>query len=748
MNNSYHQEEYLKLFLDELDEQVQNLEKEILKLEENADQETIESVFRIVHTIKGNSKAIGFENLAVLTHHLENILEDVRSDSLILNADIIELILKCIDRIQIIKNSIVKSEENNINILDLIQALKKFEQNKSEVSPPDKTSHNFTEKKNSHVAEKTLESGEENFDIASLSKKCGAEQLEQLKEISKNTPLFYARIKLAKDCSMKYPRAFIVIQTILEKGEVIFTLPPIEAIKNEEFGQEFEIFFTSNLDVKSIQHLLEHIYEISSIFVIPWMRENLHPIEYDPQHVPMTSQEQANINIEDQPEEKSSLSAVPFQDEEKVLMKNVTEPQTKVQKEIEEKSAKIESPQSVRVDVSHLDVMMNLVGELIVDRTQIDNLKSNFDAKDLTSKSRGLYETFDHISQVTNDLKDQVMKIRIMPLTTIFDRFPRIVRDIAHHLKKEVRLEMTGGDVELDRSVIEVMDQPFIHIIRNALDHGIESPEERERLGKPRQGLIQIMARRVEDYIQVEIADDGAGIDIEKIKKTALEKGLLSQTTLQKMEDKEVLSLIFVNGLSTASEVSELSGRGVGMDVVRSNVLHLGGNIEIDSRKGKGSKFTLLFPLTLAVIKGLLVRCNENTFVIPLKDIVEMLYVKPSQIQKLQHEEAVIFREHTVPLFYLKTIFETKGNEQNSCDLQRCLVVIEMDGQYVGLVVDQLIAEQEVVIKSLSYYCGQVRGISGLTLLGDGTIALVLDVRSLLFSIWKGNLGILKKEVA
>ena len=739
MNNSYPQEEYLKLFLKELDDQVKTLEKEILNIESNPDQNSIESIFRIVHTIKGNSKAIGYENLALLTHHLENILEGIRSGSLTVTTELVEVILKCIDRIQVFKERIVENGDDDIDCSDILETLKEFEQNKIEYFLPAEKDINLVEKKNTQAIKENTKAIEENFDIASISKRCSVEQLEKLKEISTCDPLFYSRVELAKDCSMKYPRAFIVIQTILEKGEVLFTLPSIEAIKNEEFGQEFEIFFTSALDARSIQHLIEHIYEISSVLVIPWMRENLNPTDHNLKAHSVPNIKQDNFNPLDKIEEETSLS---LQKQENFSEKK----ETKYQKEKQGKSRKTELTQNIRVNVSHLDAMMNLVGELIVDRTQIDNLKTRLETKDLNLNNQALYETFDHISQVTNDLKDQVMKIRIMPLETIFDRFPRVVRDIAHDLKKEVKLEIIGGDIELDRSVIEVMDQPFIHIIRNALDHGIEFPEERERLGKPRQGLIQILAKRIEDYIQVEISDDGAGIDIEKIKKTALTKGLLPSTTLEKMDDKDILSLIFINGFSTAAEVNELSGRGVGMDVVRSNILQIRGNIEIDSKKGKGSKVTLLFPLTLAVIKGLLIKCKKNVFVIPLKDIVEMLYIKPDQIQKLQHEEAIFFREHTVPLFYLRTIFE--DNNEELCNLQYCIVVVEVDGRFIGLVVDQLIAEQEVVIKSLSYYCGQVKGISGITLLGDGTIGLVLDLRSLLFSIWKGNLGTLKQGVA
>ncbi len=531
MNNSYPQEEYLKLFLKELDEQVKTLEKEILNFESNPDQNSIESIFRIVHTIKGNSKAIGYENLALLTHHLENILEGIRSGSLTVTTELVEVILKCIDRIQVFKDTIVENGDDDIDCSDILETLKEFEQNRIEYSLPTEKDINLVEKKNTQATKENTKGIEENFDIASISKKFSVEQLEKLKETSIRDPLFYSRVELAKDCSMKYPRAFIVIQTILEKGEVLFTLPSIEAIKNEEFGQEFEIFFTSALDARSIQHLIEHIYEISNVLVIPWMRENLNPTDHNLEAHSVPKIKQDNFNPLDKIEEETSLS---LQKQEDFSEKKETKYQKEIQKEKQGKSRKTELTQNIRVDVSHLDAMMNLVGELIVDRTQINNLKTRLETKDLNLNNQALYETFDHISQVTNDLKDQVMKIRIMPLETVFDRFPRVVRDIAHDLKKEVKLEIIGGDIELDRSVIEVMDQPFIHIIRNALDHGIEFPEERERLGKPRQGLIQILAKRIEDYIQVEISDDGAGIDIEKIKKTALTKGLLSSQLLRK----------------------------------------------------------------------------------------------------------------------------------------------------------------------------------------------------------------------
>ena len=321
------------------------------------------------------------------------------------------------------------------------------------------------------------------------------------------------------------------------------------------------------------------------------------------------------------------------------------------------------------------------------------------------------------------------MKARMLPIENVFNRFPRVVRDLAQKIGKDVRLELEGGDTELDRSGIEVIGDPLLHILRNAVDHGLETPADRVQAGKSEQGCVKIAARHQENHIVIEITDDGRGIDIERVKNKAIENGLTTREAADRMSDKEALQYIFASGLSTAKEVSEVSGRGVGMDIVRTNLQKLGGIIDLETELGKGSKFSLRLPLTLAIIRGLLVKVQNVVYVLPLGSVVETLKVLPKAIQRVNKREVIVLRGLTTPLVSLEKVFGSGLGALNSDEA--FIVIVGLAEQRVGLVVEELIGEQEVVIKSLSSFCGEVRGVSGATILGDGNVALIADVNGL-----------------
>jgi two-component system chemotaxis sensor kinase CheA len=528
--------------------------------------------------------------------------------------------------------------------------------------------------------------------------------VEALKQAREQSPVYHAMFRLHEECVMKYARAFMAVSAIQESSEILACIPDAEKLEEEEFELEFELFFQGETKLEDLRKQIDSLSEIQWYEVSEW-DPDAKP-ETDPEG---TDQELKLVEVkpaESAPKEAEATAAPPAGG-----------------------PRKSEAGQTVRVDVARLDNLMNLVGELVIDRTRIAQIGSDLSNKFNDQNVDALEETVGHIARITGDLQDQIMKARMMPIETVFNRFPRVVRDLANKLGKEIKLELEGGETELDRSVIEVIGDPLLHILRNSVDHGVEMPDDREKNGKPRTGRIVVSAKHQENHIVIEIVDDGGGIDVERIRKKAVESGLVSSDTAERMSDKEALQLIFASGLSTASEVSEVSGRGVGMDIVRSNIQKLGGIIDLDSEIGTGTRFQLRLPLTLAIIRGLLVESSEEVYVLPLTSVVETLNINKSQIQTINGHEVIVIRGLTTPILRMKSLFPPKNlpiEEKEQKD--EFVVVVGLAEQRVGIVVDQLIGEQEVVIKSISRFCGDIDGVSGATILGDGNVALIVDV--------------------
>ena len=384
---------------------------------------------------------------------------------------------------------------------------------------------------------------------------------------------------------------------------------------------------------------------------------------------------------------------------------------------------------TIRVDVSRLDTLMNLVGELVLGRNRllrlIQKLAAKYEGDELIE---ALTETMDQVDFITTDLQMAVMKTRMVPIARVFNRFPRVVRDLSRELHKEVKLVIEGEDTELDRSIVEEIADPLVHLVRNAIDHGIEPPEEREFLGKPRQGTLRLAAYHEGNHIVILVEDDGRGIDIEKIKKKALEKGLVAEAELARMSEKDILNLIFLPGFSTAERVTDVSGRGVGMDVVKTNIEKLNGTIEINTQLGKGTQMVIKIPLTLAIIQSLLVSVGEEIYAIPLVSVVEAVKVSKDEIQQVEGQNIIVLRDSVLPLVEMADVFDVPGRRQEEYIY---VVVLNIGEKKFGLVVDRLIGQEEIVIKSLGNYLTNITGISGATIMGDGRITLIVDVAGL-----------------
>ncbi len=681
--------QYFDLFLQEADEQLEILEQETLKLESDPSLERLQLIFRAAHTLKGSSRAMGFTQFAEVTHEMENLLDQLRGGTRQVCTAVIDILFRCLDTLGGIKSQIAEGNGDTFECTDLMKDLQAM--NESETATQDSSAQ---------VAPTV--STPETAEAATSSFEIPAEIEELLQQASKDAPIFMSSFKLSEDCVMKWVRVFMVINVIEQVGEILYCSPDRQALEDEHFELDFHLVFQSKSSTEDLVPRLASVAEITHFEVNPW-------VPATSQHADIPSQTDARTEV-DAPKESTAAT------------------------QSQQPARKADSGQTVRVDVSRLDELMNLVGELVIDRTRIAQIGTVLAAKyDDDTHVESLAEIVGHISRITSDLQDQIMKARMLPIETVFNRFPRMMRDLAHKIGKDIRFETFGGETELDRSVIEVIGDPLIHILRNSADHGVETPEDRVKAGKPAQGLVTISARHEENHIVIEIVDDGKGIDSSRIRDKAVKQGLLSKEAAERLSEKEALQLIFHSGLSTAEQVTDVSGRGVGMDIVRSNIQKLGGIIELETVIGEGTKFQLRLPLTLAIIRGLLVKVDGTVYVVPLGSVIETLLLDESQVQQVHKREVIVLRGMTTPLIRLDKLF----GAVNTSDQTRApayVVIVGIAEQRIGLVVSSLVGEQEVVIKSLSPICGETRGVSGATILGNGNVALILDVSNLVHS--------------
>lgn len=682
--------QYVDLFLQEGEEQIEILEQELLKLESDPSNDRMQIIFRAAHTLKGSSRAMGFAHFAELTHEMENVLDQLRNGTFSVTTHIANSLLACVDTLAGMMDSIRNGEGDAADCAALVKSLQEIlagEGIASESAPGLVATGAVAETKVPFATQIPTEL----FDAFEAAKAEG--------------PVYHVLFRLLTDCAMKFVRAFMAVSIVQEAGELLACVPDQEALEEEQFETDFELVFTSSTDLDDLQKKFEGIGEVEAFAFGEW--GDLAVAEAPPK---LEVIENSGVN---EAQAKPALGA-----------KDVPTGSAGVAS-----ARKGDSGQTVRVDVARLDNLMNLVGELVIDRTRIARIGADLALRYTDSQVDDLGETVSHIARITSDLQDQIMKTRMLPIETVFNRFPRVVRDLAQKLHKDVKLELVGGETELDRSVIEVIGDPLLHILRNSVDHGIERPDDREKVGKSRQGTVTVSARHQENHIVIEIRDDGKGIDTVRVKRKAVEAGLVTEDAASKMSDKEALQFIFHSGLSTAAEVSEVSGRGVGMDIVRSNIQKLGGLIDLDTTIGEGSRFSLRLPLTLAIIRGLLVDVAKTVFVLPLGSVVETLLLDKTEIQRINQREVVVIRGVTTPLVRMRDVFGI-GGERTESD-QFYVVIVGLADQRMGLIVDRLVGEQEVVIKSLSRFCGDVPGVSGATILGDGNVALIADINGI-----------------
>ena len=691
--------QYLGVFLDEGQEQLGLLEANILTLERgDHSRDTLQVLFRAAHTLKGSSRAMGFLAVGDLTHEMENVLDDLRNDKLVVSTPIVNALLECLDALGALIEMVSTTGEDTgatgKDIPGLVTRLSELRQGGGEDAP-----------------QRQAPAPREAVDAASFE--VSAYVQESLRDAgATGLTAYHIGITLSADCLMKSVRVFMVLAALEPLGAVLASRPGEDELDAEDFDTEFQILFASKVPQAQVETALGVISQIESVTVTAWEAGAVQTIA-PAQEAPTAP------NAGGARQETEQASPTP------TALGAAGRPGG---------SAPAHN-QTIRVDVARLDNLLNLIGELVIDRTQIARLSGELQARyPQDEQAAHLMEATHRVARITAELQDQIMKARMLPIDGVFQRMPRMVRDLAQKTGKDVDFQMEGGETELDRSVLEVLGDPLIHLLRNSVDHGIEPPEVRVAAGKPAQGRVVLSARHEENHIVIALTDDGGGIDSVKIKAAAVKKGVLTQAASDSMSDRDAISLIFASGFSTAQVVSDISGRGVGMDIVKSNLEKLGGRILVDSTVGAGSCFTIHLPLTLAIVRALLVSAGGGTYVLPLASVVEMLRLGTAEGEiprkTVAGRAVMVLRGRTVPLANLADVLcgDPQATRSDHIPEDAYVVVIGFGETQVGLCVDSLIGEQEVVIKSLGTLLGDVTGLAGATILGDGRVALIVDV--------------------
>lgn len=682
--------QYLDIFIEEAREHLQQLNVSLLELEkDNRNKEVLNEVFRVAHTLKGMSGTMGFSKMQTLTHRMEDVLDALRNDRFIADSNMVDVLFKCLDALEIYVNTIAATaQEGDEAFLDVVGELQKIMQNtgsgekaENKASMPDKAKD--IKKEEPAVKSEIVELNQ--YDINVIKR-----------AIETDMNVFQIHVVLDKGCLLKAARAFIVFQILEKNSEVIKSIPKVEDIEDERFGYDFTVVVITEKTEEFFKQEINSVAEISAVEIVPVILDDLDSTEAE--------EEDFSNNDIDKIEAVASAA---------LAQNNTADQHKKFQK----------TGKTVRVDIERLDILMNLVSELIIIKTRLEESS--------VSKDDANVESIEYLERITTSLHDAVMRVRMVPVETVFNRFPRMIRDISRELKKDIELHMSGEETELDRTVIDEIGDPLIHILRNSADHGLETHEERLKVNKSAAGNIYLRAFQDGNNVVIEVEDDGRGIDVEKVRKKIIQKGMESQEIVSTLSDKEVIEYLFKPNFSTADKVTDLSGRGVGLDVVKTKIEALGGIVEVDSTRGKGSKFIIRIPLTLAIIQALLVKIGSEKYAIPLGSIQEIENVKPQDIRLVRNQEVILLRDMVIPIVRLGNILGVPDAVPDEEKKSITCVIAKKGEKLSAFMVDSLIGQQEIVIKSLGKILAGVKYIAGATILGDGNVALILDVNSL-----------------
>lgn len=682
--------QYLTMFIDESNDHLQSLNENMLQLESNPDDiGIVQIIFRSAHTLKGMAATMGYEDLASLTHQMENVLDLVRNEKLKMQDFIFDTLFKSLDALESMVQDITEGGDGKADVSSIVASLQSIVRGEG-ASPGGAAA----EGDNSAVAVQGIELDEFQFSVLDQS-------------ISEGHKVLYIQVTLREDCQLKAVRAYMVFETLERSGEIVKTYPDVQEIEQGEFDRVFSLYYITQRETQDIESQILGVSEIETTTVVALDHESLQQMV----------QESAATAEAVKPQVSEAAPAAVASPEAKSPSAPAKESKAPA------RNAGGGNPsRTIRVDIERLDVLMNLFSELLIDRVRLEQLASE-------SKNQELTDTVEHMSRVSSDLQNIVLKLRMVPVDTVFNRFPRMVRDLAKTLDKKIDLIITGAETELDRTVIDEIGDPLVHLLRNSADHGVEPVADRIAAGKPETGTVHLRAFHSGNNVFIEIEDDGRGIYRDKILKNALAKGVVTEAEAATMTDDEVNQLLFAPGFSTAEKISDVSGRGVGLDVVKSKIVALGGNVTIYSTPGKGTNFSVQLPLTLSIIAAMLIRMGSEKYAIPLSSIVETGIIKRGQIKHVHGSRMIQFRESLIPVISLSRLFEIPDYDEE-LEEETEIVVIRKGDRLAALTIDDFIGQSEIVIKNLGKYLPAIQGVSGATILGDGQVALIIDANA------------------
>lgn len=675
--------QYLQMFIEESKDNLQTLNENLLNLENNPnDTETLNAIFRVAHTLKGMAGTMGFVKMQKLTHTIENVLSEIRAGNLELQSNMVDILFQSLDALENYVEEITEtSVEGDKEYTELIEALGNLIKGKQETTGAPVT-YDTTSKQETKQ--------EETFVLPE------SQELVKNNAINMGMHVYQITILLSESCVLKSARTYIIFNELEHLGEMIYCEPNAQDIEEEKFDREFTVVIITQESEEKVEETILNISEIDKVTLVA-----------------LTASTTTSAKAESPKEEKQETDKTPVSPHPAA---------SAIHNESTTQQNKAVSNKTVRVNIDRLDTLMNLVSELIIVKTQLEGLKVGGEVES------NYNDSVEYLERITTNLNAAVMKVRMVPVETVFNRFPRMIRDVSRKLNKEIELVMSGEETELDRTVIDEIGDPLIHLLRNAADHGLETTEERLTLGKPRKGTVKLSAYQDGNSVMIEVEDDGKGIDTAKIKQKAIDKGTITLEEAANMTDKDIVELLFRPSFSTAEQISDLSGRGVGLDVVKSKITALGGHVEVETHLGEGSRFIIRLPLTLAIIQVLMINVANDNYAIPLNNIQNVEDVHQEDIKLVQNQEVIIVRNEIIPIIRLRNVLGLPAEDKETM----MSVIVKKGEKQVGIIVDSLVGQQEIVIKSLGKYLSGIDIIAGATILGNGEVALILDVNSLI----------------
>ena len=671
--------EYKEMFIEEAREHLTTLNQSLLDFEQNPeDEDALNKIFRAAHTIKGMAATLNYDPIQHLSHKTEDTLDLIRQHQINVDSSVVDLIFNCFDGIEAMVEDIAVNDATDFEVTPLIDQLEQYLESTSD--------------KKDQPKNKPSSSTSISLDFPKKTNETILQKLEQ------DQPVYALHISVEEQCKMKSIRAYLLLKKLTDNGEIVYSKPSRKKIEDGNFEQSFDLFYTTKADAEAVHEIVDSVSELEEKQVIPLT------IEDDKITLPKEF-------AQDQPAKTPKK-----QDKKQPTTKPTSKKPSKPKKGLQGQS------QSIRVGMDQLDEFMNLIGELVISKGRLTQIAADHSLDDLT-------ETISNFDRLTNQLQDKIMNIRMIPMKHIFNRFPRMVRDLSKQSSKQIDFQMEGEGIELDRTVLDEIGDPLVHLLRNAIDHGVETPEEREKNGKSPSGTVQLIAERKRNHVLIKVTDDGKGIDPQKMKEAAVKKDLKTEQEVQSLTDQQALQLIFLPGLSSAKKITNISGRGVGMDVVKSTIEKLNGVVDVQSSMNKGSTFSLKLPLTMAIFKALFIGIDEETYAVPISNIIETVRLYPEDITFVDGNRTTVIRNEVLPVLGLKELVKKTDTMDSTKSMYG--VIIQREDKKFGLLVDRLIGEQEITIKNVGGSMKRTKGIAGVTITGDGRVILVLDVNTL-----------------